>query len=183
MTSNVEGDGKEPINEQAVANPNGAMRADKNQLYSKITELEMEASEHSLVIGAIQSLDPSRRCYRMIGGMLVERTKLGYENLTVRGRMMAMGRKVQLREFLWVLQVQQNDRTVVVTRNGRLLVNVRWFFIFYGGKWHLEFLFVDQEANYLMSLTVRCRAYPEVDGSHQDSPFSTIGYSLDNSFM
>ncbi|KAF8364791.1 hypothetical protein HHK36_033233 [Tetracentron sinense] len=104
MTSNVEGDGKEPINEQAVANPNGAMRADKNQLYSKITELEMEASEHSLVIGAIQSLDPSRRCYRMIGGMLVERTKLGYENLTVRGR------KVQLREFLWVLQVQQNNR-------------------------------------------------------------------------
>ncbi|KAF8392412.1 hypothetical protein HHK36_022754 [Tetracentron sinense] len=74
MTSNVEGDGREPINEQAVANQYGAMRADMNQIYSKITELEMEASEHSLVIGAIQPLDPSRRCYRMIGGVLVERT-------------------------------------------------------------------------------------------------------------
>ncbi|KAJ4957317.1 hypothetical protein NE237_014100 [Protea cynaroides] len=37
-------------------------------------ELEMEVSEHSLVIGAIQPLDQSRRCYRMIGGVLVERT-------------------------------------------------------------------------------------------------------------
>ncbi|KAL2469883.1 putative prefoldin subunit 2 [Abeliophyllum distichum] len=34
----------------------------------------MEASEHSLVMNAIKPLDPSRRCYRMIGGVLVERT-------------------------------------------------------------------------------------------------------------
>ncbi|KAL3828785.1 hypothetical protein ACJIZ3_017587 [Penstemon smallii] len=71
----VEGDNsKEPINEQAVANMYGAMRADINQIYSKITELEMEVSEHSLVMNAIEPLDPSRRCYRMIGGVLVERT-------------------------------------------------------------------------------------------------------------
>ncbi|XVF23782.1 hypothetical protein REPUB_Repub13aG0068900 [Reevesia pubescens] len=65
---------KEPINEQVVANMYGAMKSDLNQIYSKITELEMEVSEHSLVINAIQPLDPSRRCYRMIGGVLVERT-------------------------------------------------------------------------------------------------------------
>ncbi|CDO99064.1 unnamed protein product [Coffea canephora] len=64
----------EPVNEQAVANVYGSMRAEMNQIYSKITELEMEVSEHSLVINAIQPLDPSRRCYRMIGGVLVERT-------------------------------------------------------------------------------------------------------------
>ncbi|KAF6142237.1 hypothetical protein GIB67_012086 [Kingdonia uniflora] len=74
MTNKVEADGKEPMNEQAVANIYGSMRSDLNQLYSKITELEMEVSEHSLVMGAIQPLDPSRRCYRMIGGVLVERT-------------------------------------------------------------------------------------------------------------
>ncbi|KAF5181743.1 Prefoldin subunit [Thalictrum thalictroides] len=51
-----------------------SMRSEINQLHSKITELEMEVSEHSLVAGAIQPLDPSRRCYRMIGGVLVERT-------------------------------------------------------------------------------------------------------------
>lgn len=65
---------EEPINEQAVANIYGSMRAEINQIYSKITELEMEVSEHSLVINAIEPLDPSRRCYRMIGGVLVERT-------------------------------------------------------------------------------------------------------------
>ncbi|EOY18378.1 hypothetical protein QUC31_006535 [Theobroma cacao] len=65
---------KEPVNEQIVANTYGAMRSELNQIYSKITELEMEVSEHSLVINAIQPLDQSRRCYRMIGGVLVERT-------------------------------------------------------------------------------------------------------------
>ncbi|XP_073106675.1 prefoldin subunit 2 [Elaeis guineensis] len=74
MASRAGGDSREPVNEQAIANTYAAMRSEINQLYSKITELEMEVSEHSLVIGAIQPLDPSRRCYRMIGGVLVERT-------------------------------------------------------------------------------------------------------------
>ncbi|KAK8999398.1 hypothetical protein V6N11_070565 [Hibiscus sabdariffa] len=65
---------REPVNEQVIANMYGAMRSELNQIYSKITELEMEVSEHSLVINAIQPLDPTRRCYRMIGGVLVERT-------------------------------------------------------------------------------------------------------------
>ncbi|KAK8514858.1 hypothetical protein V6N13_121809 [Hibiscus sabdariffa] len=65
---------KEPENEQVIANMYAAMRSELNQIYSKITELEMEVSEHSLVINAIQPLDSSRRCYRMIGGVLVERT-------------------------------------------------------------------------------------------------------------
>ncbi|XP_068332761.1 prefoldin subunit 2-like [Pyrus communis] len=72
-TSKAE-DQKEYVNEQAVANKFAAMRSELNQIYSKITELEMEASEHLLVINAIQPLDPSRLCFRMIGGVLVERT-------------------------------------------------------------------------------------------------------------
>uniref|UniRef100_A0A7C9AA08 Prefoldin subunit 2 n=1 Tax=Opuntia streptacantha TaxID=393608 RepID=A0A7C9AA08_OPUST len=74
MASRPEAERREPINEQAVANMYASMRSELNQIYSKITELEMEVSEHSLVINAIQPLDPSRRCYRMIGGVLVERT-------------------------------------------------------------------------------------------------------------
>jgi prefoldin subunit 2 len=72
--ASAEGERREPVNEQAVANMYAAMKSDLQQIYSKITELEMEVSEHSLVINAIQPLDPSRRCYRMIGGVLVERT-------------------------------------------------------------------------------------------------------------
>lgn len=74
MASKAEGDPKEPVNEQVIANTYAAMRSELSQIYSKITELEMEVSEHSLVINAIQPLDQSRRCYRMIGGVLVERT-------------------------------------------------------------------------------------------------------------
>ncbi|KAJ6844205.1 putative prefoldin subunit 2 [Iris pallida] len=74
MASNTSHDGTGPMNEQMIANMYGALRSEMNQLYSKITELEMEVSEHSLVMGAIQPLDPPRRCYRMIGGVLVERT-------------------------------------------------------------------------------------------------------------
>ncbi|KAI5082087.1 hypothetical protein GOP47_0001830 [Adiantum capillus-veneris] len=61
-------------NEQAVAARWSGLRSELNQLYSKITELEMELSEHSLVISAIQPLDQGRKCFRMIGGVLVERT-------------------------------------------------------------------------------------------------------------
>ncbi|XP_038972242.1 probable prefoldin subunit 2 [Phoenix dactylifera] len=74
MASKASGDIREPVNEQAIANMYATMRSEMSQFYSKITELEMEVSEHSLVIGAIQPLDPSRRCYRMVGGVLVERT-------------------------------------------------------------------------------------------------------------
>ncbi|KAF3960350.1 hypothetical protein CMV_014926 [Castanea mollissima] len=74
MASRAEDEQREPINEQAVANKYASMRTELNQIYSKITELEMEVGEHSLVINAIQPLDPSRRCFRMIGGVLVERT-------------------------------------------------------------------------------------------------------------
>lgn len=74
MADKATDSGSEPINEQVVANRWSVLRTELNQLYSKITELEMELSEHSLVIGAIQPLDPTRKCYRMIGGVLVERT-------------------------------------------------------------------------------------------------------------
>ncbi|KAL5527814.1 hypothetical protein ACEPAG_6615 [Sanghuangporus baumii] len=46
-------------------------------LATKIGELESEAEEHELVLStlneALQS-DPRRKCFRMVGGVLVERT-------------------------------------------------------------------------------------------------------------
>ncbi|KAL8171384.1 hypothetical protein V2J09_023188 [Rumex salicifolius] len=74
MATMSEVDTRQPANEQAVASMYAQLRTDMNQIYSKITELEMEVSEHTLVMNAIEPLDPSRKCYRMIGGVLVERT-------------------------------------------------------------------------------------------------------------
>ena len=61
-------------NEQVIAAKWNSLRSEIQQMYSKVTELDMELSEHRLVITALEPMDPSRRCYRAIGGVLVERT-------------------------------------------------------------------------------------------------------------
>ena len=43
-------------------------------LGDKITEMEMDADEHKLVLAALSPLPPTRRCWRRIGGVLVEST-------------------------------------------------------------------------------------------------------------
>ena len=40
----------------------------------KISELDGELTEHQLVTEAMKEMEASRRCFRMIGGVLVERT-------------------------------------------------------------------------------------------------------------
>ncbi|KAJ8653639.1 hypothetical protein O0I10_010676 [Lichtheimia ornata] len=44
------------------------------QLAQKVGELESEVEEHKLVIDSISPLEPDRKCFRMVGGVLVERT-------------------------------------------------------------------------------------------------------------
>ena len=51
-----------------------AMRANITELASKVTELDSDKAEHALVLRAIQPLPPSRKCFRSIGGVLVERS-------------------------------------------------------------------------------------------------------------
>ncbi|KAJ6351257.1 hypothetical protein OIU78_007220 [Salix suchowensis] len=102
-----------------------AMRNELNQIYSKITELEMDVSEHSLVINAIQPLDPSRRCYRMIGGVLVERTikevlpavlrnKEGIEEVIARLNEAAERKKKEISDFeaKYKIRIRKSDGEV-----------------------------------------------------------------------
>ncbi|KAF6728185.1 Prefoldin subunit 2 [Oryzias melastigma] len=50
------------------------MRQEQRSMASKAAELEMDINEHSLVIETLKEVDPSRKCYRLVGGVLVERT-------------------------------------------------------------------------------------------------------------
>ncbi|XP_066466428.1 prefoldin subunit 2 [Tiliqua scincoides] len=59
--------------EQVVAGFN-RLRQEQRGLASKAAELEMELNEHKLVIETLREVDPTRKCYRMVGGVLVERT-------------------------------------------------------------------------------------------------------------
>ncbi|KAL1952518.1 hypothetical protein VTO42DRAFT_5095 [Malbranchea cinnamomea] len=44
------------------------------QLAQKIGDIEQETEEHKLVIETLEPLPPDRKCFRMINGVLVERT-------------------------------------------------------------------------------------------------------------
>ncbi|RKP05717.1 Prefoldin [Thamnocephalis sphaerospora] len=50
------------------------MKQELQQLAQKISELEMEKEEHTVVIETIEPLDKDRKCFRLVGGVLVERT-------------------------------------------------------------------------------------------------------------
>lgn len=64
----------DPVSEKEVINTFQTLRQEADQLFRKINELENEKAEHTLVIDAIKDLDPKRKCFRLIGGVLVERT-------------------------------------------------------------------------------------------------------------
>ncbi|WVQ82796.1 hypothetical protein IAT38_004928 [Cryptococcus sp. DSM 104549] len=52
-------------------------RSELQNLAQKIGEIESEAEEHALVLSTLRPLtssDPSRTCYRLIGGILVKRS-------------------------------------------------------------------------------------------------------------
>uniref|UniRef100_A0A7S2XBN2 Prefoldin subunit 2 n=1 Tax=Lotharella oceanica TaxID=641309 RepID=A0A7S2XBN2_9EUKA len=51
-----------------------SMKSEVRQYMLKIQELDADRNEHSLVVNTIKDLDPNRRCFRLIGGVLVERT-------------------------------------------------------------------------------------------------------------
>uniref|UniRef100_A0A8C6ZXE0 Prefoldin subunit 2 n=1 Tax=Nothoprocta perdicaria TaxID=30464 RepID=A0A8C6ZXE0_NOTPE len=58
----------------APARRTARLRQEQRGLASKAAELELELNEHSLVIETLRAVEAARRCYRMVGGVLVERT-------------------------------------------------------------------------------------------------------------
>ncbi|XP_065846145.1 prefoldin subunit 2-like [Oscarella lobularis] len=50
------------------------LRNDQQSLGVKIAEMDSELNQHNLVIDVLKDLESTRRCFRSIGGVLVERT-------------------------------------------------------------------------------------------------------------
>jgi prefoldin subunit 2 len=63
-----------PLNENQVIHIYQQMKTELQQISTKLGELEMELNEHNLVISTIEKLEPTRKCFRLIGGVLIERT-------------------------------------------------------------------------------------------------------------
>ncbi|WZN65416.1 subunit 2 of molecular cheperone prefoldin [Chloropicon roscoffensis] len=64
----------EPKNENEVVQRFTSMRQEVQTLYQKLSELDAELQEHELVIKAISDMEEKRKCFRLVGGVLVERT-------------------------------------------------------------------------------------------------------------
>ncbi|KAK3612114.1 hypothetical protein CHS0354_031185 [Potamilus streckersoni] len=50
------------------------LRQQQRGIASKISEIEMDMKEHELVIETLKDVDQDRKCFRLVGGVLVERT-------------------------------------------------------------------------------------------------------------
>jgi len=78
MSSSNKGKAKPPqLTAQDIQANYSRMQSELQSLASKIGELEQEAEEHGLVLVTLEETlktDPNRRCFRLIGGVLVERT-------------------------------------------------------------------------------------------------------------
>ena len=64
-----------PEEQQKIVNGFQALRDEQTQLVQKTQDLEMDLKEHDLVLSTLSTItDKQRRCYRMIGGVLIEHT-------------------------------------------------------------------------------------------------------------
>ncbi|XP_060594563.1 prefoldin subunit 2-like [Ruditapes philippinarum] len=64
---------KKPSQEQIIAGFQ-ELRQQQRQCVGKISDIEMDMKEHELVIETLKEVDEQRKCFRLVGGVLVERT-------------------------------------------------------------------------------------------------------------
>ncbi|KAF9238752.1 Prefoldin [Melanogaster broomeanus] len=67
----------QPLSDQEIQQTYSRFQNDLQVLAGKIGELEQEAEEHTLVLSTLNEAlaeEPDRKCFRLIGGVLVERT-------------------------------------------------------------------------------------------------------------
>lgn len=60
------------LSKQEILDGFNKLRQEQRALALKITELEGDAIEHATVLAALNKVDKNRKCYRLIGGVLVE---------------------------------------------------------------------------------------------------------------
>ncbi|XP_013104011.1 probable prefoldin subunit 2 [Stomoxys calcitrans] len=61
------------MNEKVVAEFQ-QLRNEQRNLVNNLNTLEMDIKEHKTVIDTLKTVDPDRKCFRLIGGVLCERT-------------------------------------------------------------------------------------------------------------
>ena len=68
------GNEKKGMSQEQVVQKFNQLRQDQRLLVNKIAELEGEIAEHGSVLEALKDVEGDRKCFRMVGGVLAERT-------------------------------------------------------------------------------------------------------------
>ncbi|XP_063692370.1 prefoldin subunit 2-like [Bolinopsis microptera] len=62
-------------NQEVILQQFNKLRQEQRMVAQKMSELKLEESEHKLVIDALKDVnEPTRKCYQLVGGVLMERT-------------------------------------------------------------------------------------------------------------
>ncbi|KAJ2714798.1 Cochaperone prefoldin complex subunit [Coemansia spiralis] len=65
---------KAALSEQELRLRANQYTGELKMLAGKVGELELELNEHKLVIETVAKVDASRKCFRLVNGVLIERT-------------------------------------------------------------------------------------------------------------
>merc|ERR1711993_183495 len=79
---------------EAVANGLTSLRNEQRALATKLSELQMDLNEHKLVIETLEKQERDRRCFRLVGGVLVER-KVGEVEPALIGNKDKLGKLIE----------------------------------------------------------------------------------------
>ena len=88
---------------ESVANGLTTLRNEQRQMANKLSELQMDLNEHKLVIETLDKVDKDRRCFRLVGGVLVER-KVGEVEPAL------IGNKDKLSKLIETLEKQLTEK-------------------------------------------------------------------------
>ena len=70
-------------NQEAIIAGFNNLRNEQRNLASKQNELQQDLNEHKIVIETLDGVAGDRKCFRMVGGVLVERT---VKDVSIRAR-------------------------------------------------------------------------------------------------
>ncbi|OWA52833.1 putative Prefoldin subunit 2 [Hypsibius exemplaris] len=71
----AEGDAQtSKVNTELIVSGFSKLRQEQATLGEKLAELEADLNEHTLVLQMLEKLEPDRKCFRRVGGALVEKT-------------------------------------------------------------------------------------------------------------
>merc|ERR1719188_2308369 len=65
---------KDKKSQEEIIQVFNTMRNEQRQIAGKTNELQQDLNEHKIVIETLEGVDGDRKCFRMVGGVLVERT-------------------------------------------------------------------------------------------------------------